>query len=84
MHPDAKLASVIAAVEEARTSRGMPSGWVWPWGWWVKLWEPGGATHLRFLSPAATYADAACLRDEEMASGRYEKAWMGQRDYQSE
>lgn len=78
-HPESRESAILERVSKAREREGMPPGWSWPWGWWVKLWEPNGTTHVRHLSPGTSYIEAAAVRDEEMRSGRYEKAWMGQK-----
>lgn len=53
-----------------------PTGWSWPHGWLIILWETSGKKHYRDLPANMTYMNAVKERDEEMEMGEYEKAWL--------
>lgn len=79
LHPDARLAAITAAVEETRGEEGLPDGWRWPLGWYVRLWEPNGTFVTRTLPESASYLDAKEVARQDLATGRYEKAWISLR-----
>lgn len=79
VHPDAKLDAIAEKVEALREARPLPSkAWRWPYGFVLMLWEPNGTRHA--YDVAGDYEDAASKRDQEMATGRYEKAWLFQKN----
>lgn len=82
-HPEAVAAASLAEREKKRADLDMPTSWHWPYGWVVRLFAPDGSVHTRYTTVRATYGDAVTLRDEEMASGRYEKAWLERLEAQS-
>lgn len=53
-----------------------PERWRTSYGWWVALYKPSGE---RFVRSNLVSREAAIEeRDAAMASGAYEKAWIGE------
>ena len=74
-HPEARQADLRA--KASRTSERLATNaWRWPYGWRILLWDQQGNVHRRDTAVLGSYADAVAIRDEEMASGDYEKAWI--------
>lgn len=80
LHPDA-----IEDLLRQKAHTSLPgSGWSWPYGWLLILWDLTGTKHYYDLPPAMGYSDAAAERDKEMATGDYEKAWLIQKTARKE
>lgn len=78
LHPDT-ITDMLRAKAALRTAKALDFGWL------LILWDiDDGRRHARHLPPGTTYAGAVFERDEEMATGDYEKAWLikktGQRE----
>lgn len=82
-HPEAVAAEAHHDREKRLATLDLPTGWHWPYGWVIRLFAPDKSIHTRRTATRATYADAVAIRDEEMASGRYEKAWLERLEAQS-
>lgn len=46
----------------------------------LRLYRIDGSLGVRELAKGTTYAQAIKLRDEELATGRYEKIWLFEND----
>ena len=82
-HPEAVAAAALSERAKKRVDLDMPTSWHWPHGWVIRLFAPDGSVHTRYTAIRATYADAVRIRDEEMSSGHYEKAWLERLEAQS-
>jgi len=77
-HPEARIDEMRAKASHESEVRVPQKGWSWSYGWLVSLREPNGARHYRHVP---TYAEAVKVREEEMATGAYEVAWVIQSSY---
>jgi hypothetical protein len=73
-HPERRQ-EIVAMLAKERAPK-LPDGWCWPLGWRIKLFLPSGAVTFRETRASATYEDAVKIRDREMRTGLYEKAWL--------
>lgn len=64
-------------LDRVHTVPSMPSlGWKPLPAYRLKLYRFDGSLGVRELAKGTTYAQAIALRDEELATGRYEKIWL--------
>jgi hypothetical protein len=73
-HPERRR-ELVAMLAKERTPK-LPDGWCWPLGWRIKLFLSNGSVTFRETRASATYEDAVRIRDGEMRTGLYEKAWL--------
>ena len=76
-HPEARLAALRAQSSAESVKRLPIEGWRWRYGWTVKLIGMNGTKHFRH---SETYEEAVALRDAELKDGRYEVAWLEQKE----
>lgn len=76
-HPEAAQARLASqAAERAATKPLKANGWHWAFGFKILFWDHGGNFHRVDTPASATYAEAVSLRDQQMATGHYVKAWL--------
>lgn len=74
LHPE-EIARRLAA--SAKLSEAHPvEGWQWRYGWLLLLWDDREERHTRNLSPHVSYDEACQIRDKELETGGYERAWL--------
>jgi len=78
------------ASEKSETSKDVTKSWRWPYGWLVILrghqgsfdksasYGGGGSSPYadKHYRDTKTYEEAVQVRDDELASGRYDSAWI--------
>lgn len=80
LHPDA----IEDRLRRKAASTLPDRGWSWPYGWLLISWDLQGVKYYHQLPPSMAYREAEEIRNDAMATGLYEKAWLIQKSARKE
>lgn len=75
MHPE----MVKDLLRERAASAPVPS---MRFGWLIILWDKKGQRYIRHTHPSGGYEDAVRIRDDELETGGYQRAWIAMKTKQ--